>query len=41
MAEAEAEMMYQRALEGYNKIRGPNRLTTKLIRDNLSNILGV
>lgn len=37
---AEAEKMYRRALDGYEKLRGPNHPTTKLISRNLSSILG-
>lgn len=34
----EAEKMYQRALEGYERLRGPTHPSTKVIRRNLSNL---
>ena len=34
----EAEKMYQRALDGYERLRGPIHPSTKRIRRNLSNL---
>ncbi len=34
----EAEKMYQRALDGYERLRGPTHPSTKRIRRNLSNL---
>jgi hypothetical protein len=35
---AEAEKMFQRVLDGYERFRGPAHTSTKRIRRNLSNL---